>query len=264
MIKTLLKSLCFSNLWISFAAGINYYAYSLRFHDTADVADGALVFFSTLFLYNVQRIWLLPYPPTGDERHAWINDNLTVLKVLAFIGFAVCVVLSFTLPLKQVLIGGVLALISVAYSFIPGKKPLRALGLLKTFLVAIVWALVIFFFTPFDWLINASLTKEFVRFVVLVYLLTLFFEYRDKKTDTEATLPKLLTNHQFAIVLFVLTGIVVGLDAMNGQYVLLITDTALLPIVIWRNFKKPKAIFYSFVVDGFLIVNALGVLFEMS
>ena len=264
MIKTLLKALCFSNLWISFAAGINYYAYAKHFHGSADLLDGSLVFFSTLFLYNVQRIWLLPYPPTDDERHNWINKHLVLLKGLALTGFLVCVILTFTLQWSQILLGSILALVSIAYSFIPGNKPLRALGLLKTVLVALVWAFVIFFFTPFDWIVNAALTNEFLRFVVLVYFLTLFFEFRDMDTDTEATLPKILSRKQFLSVLIMLSIIVMGLDVINGQYTLLIIDGVLLPMLIWRNFKKPKAIFYSFVVDGFLVLNALSLLFEIS
>lgn len=264
MFKTLLKALCFSNVWISFAAWVNFHAYGLHFQHPTDFVNGCLVFFSTLFLYNVQRIWLLPYPPKGDERHAWINRNIKVLKVLAIIGFSVCMLLTFTLQVEQIILGGALVFVSMAYSFIPGKKPLRSIGLIKTFLVAIVWALVIFFFVPIDLIISASLTKEFLRFVLLVYLLTLLFEYRDKNTDTVATLARMLSEKQFALALTLLTSLLLILDVLNQQYALMAMDGLLLPIVIWMNFKKPKAIFYSFVVDGFLVLNALVLLFEVS
>ena len=264
MIKTLLQSLCFSNVWISFAAWLNFLVYSKFFQHDAGIANGCLVFFSTLFLYNFQRIWLLPYPPTGDQRHSWINDHLKTLKVLAFLGFVVCTVCVFYLKTEQILLGIGLLLISIAYSFIPGKKPLRSLGLVKTFVVAIVWGLVIFFFAPFDWVINASLSSEFLRFVLLVYLLTLLFEYRDRLTDTEETLARVLSVKKFTAVVICLCAILVAIDIRNHQFYLLIADGVLLPIILWWNFITKKAIFYSFVVDGFLVINAIGLFLEIG
>lgn len=264
MIKTLLQSLCFSNLWISFAAWLNFLAYSKFFDHSASIVNGCLVFFSTLFLYNFQRIWLLPYPPTGDQRHDWINKNKQWLKFLALLSALVCCVCVFFLEVEQIILGAGLLLVSVAYSFIPGKKPLRSLGVIKTLLVALVWGLVIFFFAPFDWVIDASLSFEFLRFVLLVYLLTLLFEYRDRITDNEATLARILTIKRFVGVLVTLCAVLVAIDVINRQFYLLIADGVLLPIVLWWNFKTTKAIFYSFVVDGFLVINAIGLFLEIG
>jgi hypothetical protein len=242
-------------VWIALAAALNLVAYSTLSDRMFELA--LLVFFGSFFLYNFQRLWLLPYSAeTISIRHLWINKFSNTLKVLCVISFLLCLNALWILQFRELIWGLVLLTLAILYSYFPWKKPLRNFGWLKTILVTAVWTFTVFFFEDFSQVLSKPI--PFVRFVLLVYLLTLLFEYRDKENDRTPTLPRVLPEKWFAIVLIALNGILVCLDIWSEHYYLLGIDMVLLPVLIYFNFKKQGDLFYSFVVDGYLVLNAVA------
>lgn len=215
-----------------------------------------LVFCSTFFLYNFQRLWLLPYPlNTLSERHAWIEKYARALKIMSFAAFVMCLNALRILSYVELGMGILLLLLGVLYSYFPNQNPLRNVGWFKTVLVALVWTLSVFFFESFSAILNNP--WPLCRFCILVYLLTLLFEFRDKSTDTAATLPRILSIKHFKIVLIGLNLSVIVIDGFAHQFLLMGLDVFILPLLLALTFKKKGDLFYSFYVDGYLIVSAV-------
>jgi len=98
-----------------------------------------LTFFSTLFIYNFQRLFYTKEiaNATDSERRIWVVQNQHVIKWLSLISFAGIVVSLFFVGINTILLLIPFFILSLAY-FLPSIK-LRKYGFLKIFILCFVW-----------------------------------------------------------------------------------------------------------------------------
>jgi hypothetical protein len=153
-----------------------------------------LIFFATLFLYNLDN--LLPYKTAQKmlltERKNWLLQHQNWLKaVVVFSGVGALSLFIFLLPKVPLVFIIPVFLISILYSLpvLPGRNgkfPLRDIPFLKVFLIALVWAaLTVWLPLLIDGKNIDSATKELLilRRVLFIFALTLLFDIRDIKKD---------------------------------------------------------------------------------
>jgi len=283
VVKDIADFCLFSNIYVALGASaltISTYflaGFSLQF------AYPAFVFFSTLFLYNFQRVVLSKNYDSikGSVRHQWIlsNRNFIFLQLLlASIGLVICV---FAIGMFLILYIAPFTLFSVFY-FLPFVN-LRKVPGLKAFMVSFIWAIITVSF-PFilcqlkDNLIsNLEVIKSskhiymFMDRFFLVMPLAIIFNVRDLKHDQEIgikTIPALfgITITKIVSVLcLVAFSILVIIQFRNHLYssqntTALLFSGLLSAIFILFNSEKSSEYYYVFAIDGMMLLQGLLVI----
>lgn len=176
----------FSNLFVSICAAALATETYLLVQRPINFWYIFFVFFSTLFLYNFQRVLLssVYVRSSASARHKWILERkkmLIVFCILSAVGIAVC--LAFIgLRLLQLMIP--LGLVSVLY-FLPGIH-LRKVPAVKALMVALVWSIVtvyapVLLFGNIE--ISATLIYLIAERCFFVLALCILFNVRDITHD---------------------------------------------------------------------------------
>ena len=268
----MLKFLLYGNFWIAGSAAALVFGVQHYYNQFSNFKGVFLTFFATLFLYNAHRLIKMHFASQVESfRHKWIfrqRKTLTFLSVVAAGGAAVYV---FHLSYLQIVLGGLLTIISIAYAMPIGKiPPLRDVKGLKIFLVASVWLAVSMFFVDYSLLLESSKDLVFLVIFGFVFLLTLPFDIRDVDLDgaKHLSLPCVLTKKQLALLY---TSLAIGVQlilsylyyaGMFSKIGFITTTLATLVgfLSCYYVQQKPKQheFFYVAWVDGLLYVFALG------
>lgn len=254
-----IKYLCYVNLWIAFAAAFQYLSWH-EFELTWKIFfQCSFVFFATVFLYNAQRIWFKPYKDSVeiDKRVEWVVTNNKHLKVWALFSFCMSVVLIFSFEIKQLAILPILAFLSVGYSYLPYfNSGLRSLGFFKAVIVALVWVGVCLHLGENS---NETFSYHSLYFFLIMLVLCLMFDFRDRKRDKMKTPANTLTVNQFTLLLMVLVllSVIIQFITYRNFTYSLISFLILSLLVVFNKKEKNHALFYSLIVDGFLIIEVI-------
>lgn len=105
---------------------------------------GAVVFFATLFVYNIQRLLRMKELNAGDSEHLlWIKEHRALIRIFAVSGFAgAAFIYIINLGMAGdflLLAAGTLLCIFYALSLHPGLKSLRNIPFIKIYLIAGAW-----------------------------------------------------------------------------------------------------------------------------
>ncbi|MFP4597669.1 MAG: UbiA family prenyltransferase [Persicimonas sp.] len=281
-----MRTLIFSNIFIALAAvALTFETFYLlgaapAVHQTGSWGLGALVFFATLFVYNLDRLVSASREDAVEvtERHRWIRArrkwlwaavSLSTLGGLVSLAFVPVDVLWGLVPLGA---------ISLAYS-LPviaqeGKKlRLKDLPGLKIFLIALVWASVTVVLPALAAgadLFGADTALAFVERTIFIFAITLPFDVRDLERDRQAgirTLPMKLgaarTRWLAVGLMVVFVAIVVahyGL-AVDGATVPLVASGLLTAVALWFSDEVRGAMYYVGFLDGMMLVQGAMVVF---
>lgn len=272
-----LKLIVFSNIYIAIAAGLMMMQSCIILNLPASKLSW-LTFFGTLFLYNFHRLYRFRKSRlVNASRYQWVIDHRPLLVILTITGVMGSVYFAQQLRLQSFIFLFLLSLIALAYviEFIgksPSKKALRDVPGLKIFIVAMVWsAFVVILPTVQFNNYHADITVVFFEKCFFIFAITVPFDIRDQHFDKkhQKTLPQLLgTNGAVAI------GIIGILISMALCIILYIhsTYTALYLVsqfvaygfsawLIFLSKKTRNELFYSFLVDGTIILSAVGTIF---
>ncbi|MGQ0828552.1 MAG: hypothetical protein ACT4ON_09175 [Bacteroidota bacterium] len=230
-----------------------------------------LVFFSTLFIYNLQRIF---YKPQSDNslhsiRRKWIFENQNSIKALCLIGFSgVCISLLF-MDIKIFLYLLPLLLLSIAY-FIPFVK-LRKNAWLKLLILVSVWTMAT---TVVPILLNNSgvftkndLLHVLARFSFMIAI-CIPFDIRDLKideADTISTLSRLLGENRtrwLAFIFIILYCLLIFLELqwkiINTKiFIALLLSAFINGILVVMSNSKRSEYFYVAALDGTMILQGI-------
>lgn len=274
--KRILNFILFGNIYIAIAAVclVQSTAIQLHFSDRL-LPYYILVFFATLFIYNLQRIF---YKEVKDKsmnsiRRKWIFENQTTIKMLTILGFAgVCVSFFFN-DYKIVFYLSPLLLLSLAY-FIPSVK-LRKSAVFKLFTLAVVWT-VTTAIVPILLNTNFPITKT-EQLYFLLHLCTRFsfmlaicipFDIRDVAIDSAenvSTLPIQYGENKtrwvaifFTIIYsaFIVSEYFIRIISLPNFVALQLSMGATLLLVYFSNSKRSE---YYFVagIDGTMILQGI-------
>ncbi len=230
-----------------------------------------LVFFATLFIYNLQRFF---YTPQQDRslnsiRRKWIFENIKIIKWLTIIGFIGVLASFFYNNFRIVFYLSPLLLLSVAY-FIPAIK-LRKSPFFKLFTLVIVWTMVTavlpLLLSDLDPFSKKNLLLILLRFCFMMAI-CIPFDIRDMQVDAAdnvATLPQLIgeKNTKRLAVTFMLLYIILiipeyTLGIINTKIALALLLSAVVNlIIVAMSSSKRGEYFYIAAIDGTMILQGL-------
>lgn len=262
-----------TNFVIALAASMAMLTTYGLYHAKPDLGLVGFVFFSTLFIYNLQR-------RVGDIQHSGMFYGAkTVIMLIALVGMLVFVfLLSFieilTLCFAAVFAAGyVLPLVSVK-----GKRlALREIPYVKIWVIVLVWVITtglipllsVLRFNHFDDLL--SLFFYLLQQGCLILALTIPFDIRDQRLDNEIqhTLPmdmglrrsrKMAQRAMIGVFVFCFLNFLMGFFAfqqMLGQLGISIIGY----VVVGFGWKIRDSLYYSIVLDGMIVLQGIVVVF---
>lgn len=233
-----------------------------------------LVFFSTLFIYNLQRIF---YKPQEDNslhsiRRKWIFESQRIIKTLALIAFGgVCISFLF-IDFSAIFYLSPLLILSLAY-FIPFVK-LRKNAWFKLLTLVTVWtmatAVAPVLLSHSDVFTKNNLLHVFVRFTFMIAI-CIPFDIRDLKideADTISTLPRVLGENKtrwLALICMAIYCFLITLEFQWGIFgtkifIALMISALLNGILVVMSNSKRSEYFYVAALDGTMIVQGIFLL----
>ncbi len=281
--KRIINFILFGNIYIAIAAAclvqstvtqigilnFNYY-YSI------------LVFFATLFIYNLQRIF---YKKGEDKslnsiRRKWIFDNQITIKILTLIGFVGVAVTFFFNDYKIIIYLSPLLLLSLAY-FIPFIK-LRKSAWFKLCTLAIVWTIataavpILLILVPilirdplqYHYIVCGKLSLHIATRFCFMLAICIPFDIRDINIDTAenvTTLPHKLgeeTTRNIALLFTSIYSILIVIEyfisiiSLWSLIALLISMIATFVLILFSSSKRSEY-YYVAGIDGTMILQGV-------
>ena len=167
-----------SNIWVAFCA-LALTLSSEILLQTSNFFVSQFVFFSTLFIYNFQRI-VRVYKGFNHARKDWLNNSRTAVYFLMFFSFAIGVFHFFNFKLNTQITVLLIAALSFLYPF-----GLRNIPFAKIFIISFVWATasMLFLVIENDITISQNIILHLVSRFLFVFAITIPFDIRDLKYD---------------------------------------------------------------------------------
>lgn len=273
--KRLIRLFFFGNFFISSGAVALVYCTSFELSiKKIPSAYIALVFFSTLFIYNLQRFFITKstIPLFDNERKQWIQKNKnTVGGIILLSGIATAI---FYFYIPQPVFVPLLPLFIISLTYFLPPFNLRKRPWAKTFVLALVWTGT----TAFLPIVLAGLSLS--NIVTVLHLLSRFFfmtsicmvfDLRDLETDKKegANTIALIFGEQktvlFALLFMLLHAVCVSIEyATNsipgGIAGALILSAFVNGVVVALSNQKRGEFFFIAGIDGTIIIQWLCLL----
>ncbi len=264
----MLKYIVYLNLVIATSAGVLASGVAHFFTIDNYVYYGLFGFFSTLCVYNIQRL-IKANKEINTPWLKWVSKHslLTIIisSISGFLGSYFFIKLLNDITITIVLLIGISTFISLFYVVRIGRKNIREIPHLKIHSIAITWTAVIVLFP----ILNENISNwQIVTFFILAHYLYFIavaipFDIRDLKYDllTQRTIPQMVgVQNAKVISIILLAMVIVGLGVVSSY--LLLTPLFVLAIVIQIFLiafvtEKHNDFFYSIYIDS--AIGLLGV-----
>jgi 4-hydroxybenzoate polyprenyltransferase len=265
-IKRFIDFLLFGNLYIALGAFLLSQCTIIELRLNISYSYSILVFFSTLFIYNLQRVFYIT--PINSEpisvRRKWISENQKTIIALTMIGLIGTSVSLFYCDTKAILYLSPLCILSIGY-FFPSVQ-LRKFALLKIFILVTVW-------TATCYIIPILLSSNNFSSSNFIYTLSGFcfmaaiclpFDNRDIEIDKKENIQTFavlfgsrrinLIAFIFSILYFTLLIIIeVDLTILTINSIVFLTSS----VLILKNNNPRNEYFYIAGIDGTLILKGI-------
>lgn len=205
---------------------------------------GLFTFFSTLAVYNGQRLFKSEQP-NKTPWLSWVKHNekpLIYLVILASISALVCVIFIIKINWITLLILSMSGIISALYVIKVRGRNMREIPYLKIHLIAIAWTLILVVFPIVNESINVSAVYYGFAHYLFVLGVTIPFDIRDLKYDSvdHRTIPQ-----------------VIGVKSARGIAVLSIVSFTFLMLLIIPGLRQ-NLFFYAAVIIQLILINAMN------
>ena len=268
-----LRFLVYSNLYIALAAALQVWSYQGLDLDADHLPLILFVFGATLCVYSIQRLGVRMGRKVISARMAWLQKNRAVLTAMVVISG---ILMAFAMPyldMNVIFTAFGLALISVSYVWRPSgkRKPFREIGWLKISSVAFVWSMAVVGLVlvrdgGFEAWFKADNWPLWVEKFLFVFCITIPFDIRDMQNDPQqvSTLPRSMgirNSQVLGTILALLAVTLVYTFIPMSSYALIwqITIYVLAIVLLWGSHPgKRKDFYYAFIVDGLLMLDAVG------
>ncbi|MBI4945887.1 MAG: UbiA family prenyltransferase [Bacteroidetes bacterium] len=262
--KKWIDFLLYSNIFISICAATITTETYLLIHSEINWLYIAFVFFSTLFLYDFPSLYFAEeaFSANQSERHKWILENRNTLIGFSAISFLVISITVFFFPLKFILLMIPNAVLAFAY-FFPQTR-LRSITGLKAAVVAVVWTMVTYVYPLLLCPLTCGESWRGVseRFLFMLPL-CIIFNVRDIEADRIAgvrTIPVVYGTRATIIICLIsllLFSILVFFHRRgSAETMALIASAIVSAILILKSSHNKHDYFYSFWIDGMIILQA--------
>ena len=260
--KRLLNFVVFSNIWISLGAvGVTLTTF-LFVNIVLDYYFLSLVFFATLFAYNLQNLAFRDSFKERSNQTLWIKTNYNLLKWITFFSFLTCLFLSIFLMNFFLLIISFpfLCLVFFYRNNFSEKIQLRDIPFLKILIISICWSFTCAILPQL--IFNHSLDWKII-FIIFFYILaiTIPFDLRDMFLDNSkiSTVPQLLgAKYSYIISHLIIVGLFFYAFSYNFFGVcgfMVLTSLVLIPSI-----NRKKEFYYLIILDGLLIIFPIFVI----
>ena len=274
-LKKLFNYFIFGNIYIAIAAACLTLETQLllgyKFQTDTSVF---LVFFSTLFVYNISRLQVF----LGKQTFKWLLFNNTVYSLTTIGALLGLLVSMFLIELRMFVIMIPLALVSLGYSI-----RLRGIPGLKIFLISMVWGIVTVFIPVLKNdgnFLDVNILLLLIRRMLFVFAITIPFDIRDRAEDAIdnlKTIPGLLGEKKSkaialgALVLFIIALFMHYRYEIQEWRIGLQKDT--LPLLIsaivagyfiLKSSVSKNNYYYLVILDGTMILQFLLVYFFLK
>lgn len=273
---SIIQLILFGNVFIAIGAVCLVQSTGVQLNfDTHLPAYSALVFFATLFIYNLQRVFYKPQQDTSlvSVRRKWIFENQTLVKALTFIGFTGVLISFFFMDAHVFLPLLIMFVFSLAY-FIPAVK-LRKHPLFKLLTLVVVWVMVTavlpILLSGRELFTQHNFIHVLLRFCFITAI-AIPFDIRDLKIDAADnvyTLSRIIGENKakwlaFGLMLLyivlVLFGYELGVTGQKVFFALIVSATINALLVLMGGSSKRSEYFYLVLVDGTMIVQGAALL----
>jgi len=287
-IIALIRFVVYSNIFVAICSvALTHLTYLLL--DLPKIKNAPVllfVFCSTYFTYNIQRIVRLNYQELIGKnigiRLGWIVRNRSFLLSSSFLALLTSGCCLPYIKSSNLLVLTPLGILSIIYitPFFPYKGKmlsLRKLPFVKIFIISTVWSLVTVLF-PYinEYGLNHfnDLNFQLVllgRFI-FIFAITLPFDIRDLKLDKVrkiATIPSAIGKNATIMVSEILLIIYAGIIywqcfelhlLTHNQFTSFMYSIAISMIIIAFSIKRRPELYFSFLVEGTMLILHFGIL----
>lgn len=270
-----MRSFVFSNVFIAVSAALfTHQTYLLLDVEEWSFALLALVFFSTLLVYNLDRVAEGAAEDVADatRRHEWIDEHRTLLwalTVVAIVGIAIAAVF---VPTRVLLSTAPLGVVALGYSLpIFGRgdraRRLKEVAGLKMVLIVVVWAGATAFLpalealeTPFQPAVGGLVAER----ALFIFAITLPFDVRDLERDRAGdvrTIPMLIGVEWTRRLALASMALFAGLAAIlhgpsvEGAAIPLVASAAVTACFLGQSYRNRDEMFYVGILDGMIALQ---------
>lgn len=230
-----------------------------------------LVFSATLGQYNI-HYYIKKSARAHSDRFAWSQAHRQVHVWLNVVGAIGVMYGLLHLQLKHYLVLGIIAAITVLYSFpflpFTHKRRLKDYGLLKILTLSYVWVLITVWFPVVTKMkVTPDFMSVFLERFLLLFVLCLAFDIRDMEADRSegiGTIPVACGSNRsyqiiwLGLVLMVLTGLW-RLDQTHNflQFNAIVISAIATYFMVEHSRKHPSDMVYLLGIDGMMLLQAV-------
>ncbi|HEY6082670.1 MAG TPA: UbiA family prenyltransferase [Chitinophagaceae bacterium] len=183
-----------------------------------------LVFAATLGQYNI-HYFIKKTANLNSERFRWSASHRGLHLIFNVFGAIGVIIGLFFLGIKHFMVLGIIAAITILYSFpflpFPNKKRLKDFGILKILILSYVWTLITVWFPVVTLTrITPGFQIVFYQRFVFMFILCLAFDVRDIETDSRdhiQTLPVMVGKRWSYWIMYVSLVLFVALSLFDFQ-----------------------------------------------
>lgn len=270
MFKTILEYIIYLNLIISISAGFLASGIANVFALDNYLYYGLFGFFSTLSVYNIQRL-IKSKINTKTPWLSWVCEHKTLIIIISVLSAFLAVFFFFrvlkNIDLTVILLMSLAVLISYFYVVRIGKKNIRELPYIKIHSIALTWTTVIVAFP----LMNENMLDWKMTMLIIpahyIYFLAIAipFDIRDLKYDTptQRTIPQVIgvkTAKLVSVIFLIITAIMLISNfsyQINPLFVIAILTQIL--FVLFAT-EKRQEFYYSVFLDGAIALLGISYL----
>lgn len=264
--RYLISPLVYSNLWISAGSLLFTALFYLLVDVPYDFHYLGFVFFSTLLTYTFQRYMKIVYKENVlGPRMEWMKRNVRLVQTILFIGLVGTTFYALYLSLSSLFILAIMGAISFFYAFkfnlTNRKTNLRDIPGIKIYLIGLVWAICCALIPMVELeLLNSKTIQICLGFLLFIIGITIPFDIRDVDVDeiNKKTIPQMIgVKWSKVIAILLVTGSFWLMSGTKELFYPSLTSSVISAILIAFARTKNNELYFSFIMDGLLVVVPL-------
>jgi len=261
-LRLIIRFLINSNIWVAFCA-LALTLSSEILLQTSNFSVSQFVFFSTLFIYNFQRI-VRVYKGFNHARKDWLNNSRTAVCFLMFFSFTISAYHFFNFKLNTQIIVLLTAALSFLYPF-----GLRNIPFAKIFIISFAWAnaSMLFLVIENDIIISQNIILHLASRFLFVFAITIPFDVRDLEYDAGKikTIPLFFGEKKskcLAVFVILICVIIAAFQQIQNNITVsnllaLIVLYFLTLVMVIKSDKKNNEMYFSFWVESLSVFSYL-------